>query len=59
VTVVEGGTETQSHARTFIADLDDHRCTVTVITDPGSPNPTLDAGFAADLLVKTVSALRG
>lgn len=59
VTVVEGGTETQSHADTFAAELDSHRCTITVITDPGSPNAALDTGFAAELLVKTVSALRG
>ncbi|MBU8809139.1 DUF5642 family protein [Mycolicibacterium goodii] len=59
VTVVEGGTETQSHADTFAAELDGYRCTVTVITDPGSPNAALDTGFAAALLVKTVSALRG
>lgn len=58
-TVVEGGTETQAHADTFAAELDNHRCTVTVITDPGSPNAALDTGFAAELLVKTVSALRG
>lgn len=59
VTVVEGGTETQAHAETFAAELDNRRCTVTVITDPGSPNAVLDTGFAAELLVKTVSALRG
>ncbi|MDV3129008.1 DUF5642 family protein [Mycobacterium sp. 21AC1] len=58
-TVVEGGTETRSHADTFTADLGDYHCFVTVITDPGSPNPPLSADFAADLLVKTVSALRG
>lgn len=57
--VVEGGTETRSHADTFTADLGDYRCFVTVVTDPGSPNPALDADFAADLLVKTVSVLRG
>ncbi|AKS32715.1 DUF5642 family protein [Mycolicibacterium goodii] len=59
VTVVEGGTETQAHADTFTAELDNHRCTVTVITDPGSPSAALDTAFAAELLVKTVSALRG
>ena len=58
-TVVEGGTETRSHADTFTADLGEYICFVTVLTDPGSPNPALDADFAADLLVKTVSALRG
>jgi hypothetical protein len=62
-TVVEGGTETHSHADTFTADLNSdlggYHVFVTVVTDPGSPNPTLQSGFAADLLVKTVSALRG
>lgn len=58
-TVVEGGTETRSHADTFTADLGAYHCFVTVITDPGSPNAALGADFAADLLVKTVSALRG
>ena len=58
-TVVEGGTETTSSASTFIAYLGDHLAFVTVVTDPGSPNPPLGQEFAADLLVKTVSALRG
>ncbi|MGV0812000.1 DUF5642 family protein [Mycolicibacterium boenickei] len=62
-TVVEGGTETRSHADTFTADLTSetggYHLFVTVVTDPGSPTPALDSGFAADLLVKTVSALRG
>lgn len=58
-TVVEGGTETRSHAETLTAYLPDHVAFVAVVTDPGSPNPQLDAGFAAALLVKTVSALRG
>lgn len=62
-TVVEGGTETRSHADTFTADLDsegtDYHLFIAVVTDPGSPDPALDAAFASDLLVKTVSALRG
>jgi len=58
-TVVEGGTETHSHSDTFIAYLGDYVAFVTVVSDPGSPNPPLGQGFAADLLVKTVSALRG
>jgi hypothetical protein len=58
-TVVEGGTETMSAAYTFSAYLDDYLAFVTVVTDPGSPNPPLGQEFAADLLVKTVSALRG
>ena len=57
--VVEGGTETRSHADTVTAYLDGHVAFVTVVTDPGSPNPQLDADFAATLLVKAVSALRG
>ena len=58
-TVVEGGTETHSHADTFTAYLGDYVAFVTVVSDPGSPNPPLGQDFAADLLVKTVSALRG
>lgn len=58
-TVVEGGTETHSHADTFTAYLDGYVAYVTVVTDPGSSAQALDAGFAAALLVKTVSALRG
>jgi hypothetical protein len=58
-TVVEGGTETYSRADTFTAYLGDYLAVVTVVTDPGSPNPQLGQDFAAALLVKTVSALRG
>jgi hypothetical protein len=58
-TAVEGGTETHSHADTFTAYLGDYVASVTVVTDPGSPNPALGQDFAAELLVKTVSALRG
>ena len=58
-TAVEGGTETHSHADTFTAYLGDYVAFVTVVTDPGSPNPALGQDFAAQLLVKTVSALRG
>jgi hypothetical protein len=57
--VVEGGTETHSHAETFTAYLGDYVAIVTVVTDPGSPNTPLGQEFAAELLVKTVSALRG
>ena len=57
-TVVEGGTETHSHADTFTAYLDGYVAYVTVVTDPGSSGQALDADFAAALLVKTVSALR-
>lgn len=59
VTVVEGGTETASTTHTFSAYFSDYLAFVTVVTDPGSPNPPLGQEFAADLLVKTVSALRG
>jgi hypothetical protein len=58
-TVVEGGTETHSHADTFTAYLGDYVVFVTVVSDPGSPNPQLGQEFASELLVKTVSALRG
>jgi len=58
-TLVEGGTETHSHAATFTAYLGDYVTFVTVVSDPGSPNPQLGQEFASDLLVKTVSALRG
>jgi Domain of unknown function (DUF5642) len=58
-TVVEGGTETHSHADTFTAYLGGYVAFITVVTDPGSPNPALGQDFATELLVKTVSALRG
>jgi hypothetical protein len=58
-TVVEGGTETTSTVYTFSAYLGQYLAFVTVTTDPGSPNPPLGQEFAADLLVKTVSVLRG
>jgi len=57
-TVVEGGTETHSQSDTFTAYLGDYVAFVTVVTDPGSPNPSLGQDFAAELLLKTVSALR-
>lgn len=58
-TVVEGGTQTHSDADTFIAYLTDYVAYVTVVTDPGSSTDPLGAGFASDLLVKTVAAIRG
>jgi len=58
-TVVEGGTETHSHADTVTAYLPDHVVFVSVVTDPGSPDPRLGAEFANELMVKTVAALRG
>ena len=51
--------ETTSSVYTFSAYLGDNLVFVTVVADPGSPNPPLGQEFAADLLVKTVSALRG
>jgi hypothetical protein len=57
-TTVEGGTETHSRADTFTAYLTGYVAFVTVVTDPGSPNPSLGQDFAAELLVKTASALR-
>ncbi|MEU0494643.1 DUF5642 family protein [Mycobacterium sp. NPDC006124] len=58
-TTVEGGTETHSHAETYLAYLGQHVAYVTVVTDPGSSAPPIAPGFAADLLVKTVAAIRG
>ena len=59
VTAVEGGNEIASQASTFIAYLGDSYAFTTLISDPGSPNVALTPQFAADLLVKTVSAVRG
>jgi len=58
-TVVESGTETDGRAVTAQAYLDGHVVFVTLITDPGSPHPALDARSVGDLLVATVAALRG
>lgn len=58
-TTVEGGTETRSHADTFLAFVDGHVVLVAVVTDPGADQTPLSAGFAADLLAKSVPALRG
>ncbi|BBY65065.1 DUF5642 family protein [Mycolicibacterium helvum] len=57
--VVESGTETDGNAVTAQAYVDGHVVFVTLVTDPGSPHPPLDSRFAGDLLVATVSALRG
>jgi hypothetical protein len=59
VTSVEGGNEIGSRASTFTAYLGDYYAFTTLISDPGSPDAALTPEFAADLLVKTVSALRG
>lgn len=58
-TFVEGGTEIDSRADTFAAYLGDYYALTSLVADPGAPHPPLDPRFAADLLVKTVSALRG
>lgn len=58
-TVVEGGTQTRTHAETFVAYLGDHVCFVALVTDPGSTYPALDPEFGAQLLAETVSAVRG
>ncbi len=58
VTAVEGGNEIGSRASTFTAYLGDYYAFTTVISDPGSPNAALTPQFAADMLVKTVSAVR-
>jgi Domain of unknown function (DUF5642) len=58
-TSVEGGNEIDSRANTFTAYLGDYYAFTTLISDPGSPHSPLPPQFAADLLVKTVSALRG
>ncbi|HET7075109.1 MAG TPA: DUF5642 family protein [Mycobacterium sp.] len=56
---VESGTEIDSRAYTFTAYLGNYYAFTTLTTDPGSALPTLSPQFAADLLVKTVSTLRG
>jgi hypothetical protein len=57
-TSVEGGNQIGSRANTFTAYLGDYYAFTTLISDPGSPQSPLAPQFAADLLVKTVSALR-
>ncbi len=59
-TVVEGGTETRSHADTATAFLDSgYVVFVTVVTDPGSALPTLGPDVAARLLVSAVAGISG
>ncbi|OBI05552.1 DUF5642 family protein [Mycobacterium scrofulaceum] len=55
---VESGTEIDSRTYTFTAYLGNFYAFTTLTTDPGSVVPALPPQFAADLLVKTVSALR-
>jgi hypothetical protein len=57
-TSVEGGNQIGSRANTFTAYLGDYYAFTTLISDPGSPQSPLTPQFAADLLVRTVSALR-
>lgn len=56
---VESGTEIDSRTYTFTAYLGNYYAFTTLTTDPGSVQPALPPQFAADLLVKTVSTLRG
>jgi len=58
-TIVEAGSETNSLATSASAYFDHHVVYVTLVTDPGSPDPPLDSGFVADTLATTVAALRG
>lgn len=59
-TVVEGGTETRSHADTATAFLHSgYVVFVTVVTDPGSALPTLGPDVAARLLVSAVAGISG
>ena len=57
-TSVEGGNQIGSRANTFTAYLGDYYAFTTLISDPGSAQSPLTPRFAADLLVKAVSALR-
>ncbi|HWT49816.1 MAG TPA: DUF5642 family protein [Mycobacterium sp.] len=56
---VESGTEIDSRTYTFTAYLGNYYAFTTLTTDPGSALPALPPRFAADLLVETVSTLRG
>jgi len=58
-TIVEAGSETNALATTASAYFDHCVAYVTLITDPGSPDPPLDSGFVADTLATAVAALRG
>ncbi len=57
-TSAEGGNEISSRATTFAAYLGDYYAFTTLISDPGATQSPLTARFAAELLVKAVSALR-
>lgn len=56
---VESGTQIDAKTYTFVAYLGNYYAFTTLTTDPGSAVPSLPPQFAADLLVKTVSTLRG
>ncbi|QLL06579.1 DUF5642 family protein [Mycobacterium vicinigordonae] len=56
---VESGSEIDSRAYTFVAYLGAYYVFTSLTTDPGSMLPPLPPQYAADLLVKTVSTLRG
>jgi hypothetical protein len=58
-TSAEGGNEIDSRANTFTAYLGDYYAFITLISDPGSSQLALTPQFGAELLVKTVLALRG
>ncbi|MGH3564081.1 MAG: DUF5642 family protein, partial [Mycobacterium sp.] len=58
-TFVEGGNQISARAQTFTAYLGDYWAFTTLVVDPGSAHPALDPRFAAELLVKATSALRG
>ncbi len=58
-TAVESGMETDAQISAAWAYLDGYVATVTLITDPGSRHSPLSPAFVADLLLKTVTALRG
>ncbi|MHA7648560.1 DUF5642 family protein [Mycobacterium sp. ML4] len=56
---VESGNQIDSRAYTFVAYLGDYYAFTTLTIDPGSMLPPLSPHFAAELLIKTVSTLRG
>jgi hypothetical protein len=55
---VARGNEIDSRTSTFTAYLGDYYVFTTLVIDPGASYPPLPQRFSADLLVKTVSALR-
>ena len=57
-TVVESGNATITHTSGAVAYFDHHVAVVILVTDPGSPHPPLDPGFATGLLATAVTELR-